>query len=68
MNIKELKEKLENLPENMEIFLADRVTMFGYGLLNSVEQKEIYFTEEEFPDEEDVENAPREVVLILSEE
>lgn len=35
MNIRELKEKIKDLPETMEVFLADRKTDFGYGLANS---------------------------------
>ena len=68
MNIKQLKEKIKDLPDSMEVFLSERKTEFGYGLLNSAYTKEIFFTEDENPSEDEIENAPRETVLILDEE
>lgn len=68
MTIKELKQKIENLPDNMEVFLAQRKTDFGFGLANSVYVKEIFFTEDEFPTEEEIEKAPKENVFVLDEE
>jgi len=68
MNIKELKEKIKDLPDTMDVFLADRKTDFGYGLANSCYTKEIFFTDDETPDEEQIANAPRETVFILDEE
>lgn len=46
MTNKELQEKLKQYPDNMEIFLSDRVTDFDYGLLEFVEKKTINFSEE----------------------
>ena len=68
MTVKQLKQELENLPDNMDVFLAERKTEFGYGLVNSAYTKEIYFTEDEYLSEEEIENAPTEIVLILDEE
>lgn len=68
MTIKELKQKIADLPDNMEVFVAERKTEFIYGLVNSAYVKEIFFTEDEFPSENEIEEAPREEVLILDEE
>ncbi len=46
MNIKELKEKIKDLPDTMDVFLDQRLTDFTYGLANSAEVKKIDFTEE----------------------
>ena len=46
MNIKELKEKIKNLPDTMDVFLDQRLTDFTYGLANSAEVKKIDFMEE----------------------
>ena len=63
MTVKELKERLKNCPDNMEIFMDERCTEFTYGLLNSVVVKEINFKEE--PDGETMSS---DIVLVLSEE
>ena len=42
MTVKQLKQELENLPDNMDVFLAGRKTEFGYGLVNSVYTKEVF--------------------------
>ena len=68
MNIRELKEKIKDLPDTMDVFLADRKTDFGYGLANSGYTKEIFFTEDEAPTEEQIAEAPRDIVFILDEE
>ena len=68
MTVKELKQKIENLPCNMNVFLAPRITEFGFGLVNSVYTKEIFFTEDENPSEDEITEAPTELVLILDEE
>lgn len=68
MTIKELKEKIKDLPESMEVFLADRKTEFGYGLANSAYTKEIFFTDDEAPTDDEIAEAPRDTVFILDEE
>lgn len=52
MTVKELKEKLENAPDNMDVFIAERTTEFGYGLLESAGVQEIPFMED--PDGEEM--------------
>lgn len=68
MTIKELKQKIADLPDSMEVFVAERKTEFRYGLVNSAFVKEIFFTEDEFPTEDEIKQAPREKVLIIDEE
>lgn len=63
MNIKELKEKIKDLPDNMEVFIDERLTEFRYGLVNTVEVKGIDFMEE--PDGEVL---ARHRSLVLSED
>lgn len=63
MTVKELIEKLATLPENMDVFVAERKTEFTYGLLNSAYVKEINFMEE--PDGEVL---SRDKVVVLDEE
>lgn len=43
MNIKQLKEKIANLPDNMEVFVAERKTEFDYGLVNSAYIKTVNY-------------------------
>jgi len=66
MTVKELKEKIENLPDNMEVFIAERKTEFAYGLVNSAYVKEITFYEEGNESDEDVQ--AKDTVLIIDEE
>lgn len=63
MTVKQLKEKLNEYPDEMDVFMAERKTEFAYGLLNSVKQKKIGFSEEEDGEIEVMEN-----VVILDEE
>ncbi len=63
MTVKELKEKLEQYPDNMDVFVDERQTDFAYGPVNSVSQKEIDFMED--PDGKAM---SRDEVVILSEE
>lgn len=63
MTIKELKEKIANLPDNMDVFVAERKTEFTYGLVNSALVKKINFKEE--PDGEVL---AQDNVLVLDEE
>lgn len=46
MTVKELKQKLEKYPENMDVFMDERISDFRYGLLNSVSVTKINFMEE----------------------
>ncbi len=46
MTVKELREKLNDFPDNMDVFVAERKTEFAYGLVNSVYNKNINFVEE----------------------
>lgn len=68
MTVKQLKQELENISDNTEIFLAQRKTEFGYGLLNSMYIKEVLFTEDENPSEDEIDKAPMVKVLVLDEE
>ena len=45
MTVKQLIQELQNYPDNMEVFLAERKTEFTYGLLNGVYGREIAFLE-----------------------
>ncbi len=51
MTVKELKEELQQYPDNMEVFVAERKTEFTYGLVNSVTCKKINFKEDPYDDE-----------------
>lgn len=63
MTVKELKEKLATMPDNMDVFVAERKTEFTYGLVNSAYVKEINFIEE--PSGEVL---SRDKVVVLDEE
>lgn len=63
MTVKELKEKIASLPDNMDVFVAERKTEFAYGLVNSAFVKKINFVEE--PDGEVL---AQDNVLVLDEE
>lgn len=60
MNVKQMREALEGLPDNMDIFMGERLTEFDYGLVNSaiVETIRLY---DEFNNEV---NAPVKVLVI----
>lgn len=45
MNVKQLKEKLENFPENMDVFIEVSNSGFTYNLLNLAEKRKIPFTD-----------------------
>ncbi|MDV3661638.1 hypothetical protein CMU70_14380 [Elizabethkingia anophelis] len=66
MTVKQLKEKIANLPDNMEVFIGERVTEYSYGLVNSAEVKMILFYDMEDPDNEDIQ--AKDEVLVLTEE
>lgn len=50
MTKKELIEAIQHLPDNMDVFMDERLTDFTYGLVNSVQVKEIEFKEDAAPD------------------
>ncbi len=63
MTIKELKQVINDLPDNMDVFLGERLTEFTYGLLNSAEVKVIGFGEDF-----DGDPASEDKVLLLTED
>lgn len=63
MTVKELKEKIANLPDSMDVFVAERKTEFTYGLVNSASVKKINFMEEPYG-----EVLAQDDVLVLDEE
>lgn len=46
MNVKQLKEAIENLPDSMDVFVSERKTEFTYGLVNSAKVRKIDFVED----------------------
>lgn len=64
MTVKQLKEKLAQYPEDMEVFVAERKTEFAYGLVNSIRSDEINFKEDPY----DEEVLARDTVVIIDEE
>lgn len=67
MTVKQLKEKLAQYPDNLEVFVAERKTEFAFGLVNSVRSEEITFAEN--PDfDEDEEVQAKDTVVIIDEE
>lgn len=46
MTVRELITALEKFPGEIEVFVAERKTEFGYGLVNSAYSKEIGFSED----------------------
>lgn len=46
MTIKELKQKIENLPDNMEVWIDERQTDFRYGYAHNAEVRNIGMQEE----------------------
>ena len=67
MTVKQLKEKIQNLPDTMEVFMDERLTdEFKYGLVNSAKVLKILFYDSGDSTNEDVQAYDE--VLILSEE
>lgn len=64
MNLREFRERTKNMPDNTEIFIAERLTDFKYGLVNSATFKTINMTEDEYGSGE----SATEDVVILSED
>lgn len=46
MTVKQLKEAIADLPDTMDVFVAERKTEFAYGLVNDAYVKRIDFMEE----------------------
>jgi len=46
MTVKDLKNKLSDMPDSMDVFIAEPKTEFSYGLANSIYRKEIAFMED----------------------
>lgn len=63
MTVKALKLLLATLPDNMEVFVAERKTTYNYGLVNSGYVREINFLED--PDGDPISH---DVVFVLDEE
>jgi len=69
MTVKQLREKLSQYPDNMDVFVAERKTEFSYGLVNSVRMDEITFAENpDFEDFDEEEVSARDTVVIIDEE
>ena len=64
MTIKQLKEAIKDLPDNMDVFIDERITDFTYGLVNNATVREIDFYE----DHGDEKPLARDKVLVLSED
>lgn len=47
MTIKQLKQAIADLPDNMDVFIGLRLTEFDYGLVNSAYVKKIDFYDSE---------------------
>jgi hypothetical protein len=45
MTKRQLIEKLNPYPDNMDVFMAERKTKFAFGLVNSVRQQKIKFAD-----------------------
>lgn len=66
MTIKELKEIIKDLPDNMDVFIGERISEFTYGLVNSARLREIHFYDDSDPENEDLHGS--EEGLVLTEE
>lgn len=64
MNLGEFRKLTAYLPDSIDLFIGERVTDFGYGLVNSATVKEIAMTEES----DGTGEKAFETVLILDEE
>lgn len=64
MTVKELKQILENHPDNMDVFIDERVSDFTYGLLNSVHKRE----DVNFMEEPGGKVISKDTIIILSED
>lgn len=64
MTVNQLIAKLQTLPGNMSVFVAERRTDFAFGLVNSVRMSAIQMSEN--PD--GTGESAKETVIILDEE
>lgn len=46
MTVKKLRDVLDGLPDNMDVFMGERLTEFDYGLVNSAVVEEITLYDE----------------------
>lgn len=65
MTVKELKKALEQFPDDMQVFIAERKTEYAYGLANSVREQEVIFDPND--DFENGEEPARENVVVIDE-
>lgn len=63
MTVKELREKLAEYPDHLDVYVAERKTEFAFGYINSIYKQEIDFMEE--PGGEPL---SRDAVIVLDEE
>lgn len=63
MNIGQLKRAIAALPDDMEVFIGERLTEEAYGLVNSVREQTITVG-----DEEDYEYREERRVFVLTED
>jgi hypothetical protein len=63
MNVGQLKKELDKHPDDMDVFIDERLTEFRYGLLNGVTKKEINFM-----GEPNGESLSKDTVVILGED
>lgn len=69
MTVKELKQKLAQFPDDMEVFVDERKSEFRYGLVNSIRSEEILFTENpDFEDFGEESVQARDTIVIIDEE
>lgn len=47
MTIKQLKQAIADLPDHMDVFIGEKSTDFGYGLVNTARVKKIDFYDSE---------------------
>ncbi len=64
MNVKQLKEKLNEFPDDMDVFIPSTMSDFDYGIVNSVQSKEIRFYED---GNDEVEPAEAECVILTED-
>lgn len=63
MTLGEFRRKTADLPDNLDLYIGERLTDFKYGYVNTVEKKMITFSEE--PDSKPLSKVE---VIILSED
>lgn len=63
MTLGEFRKKTADFPDNLDLFIDERLTDFKYGLVNSVGKKKINFSEEL-----DSKILAKDEVIVLSED